>query len=197
MKNLQGFVTVCIACSGLVGCSILEEEFGDIDLLNPTNINIGLANAESATATPVGSLPSGASGSVSYDGAIAAATSGDYDGTLYAAMSMDVDFAGGGITGTVSNAVLFNDTTSKIDQNLSGTLTLTGNEALGGVAMTATGTLTGVGAVSGAGTVGLVMTGNVRTDLATADTVYGTFADTTISGLGLDLTQGEFYGTTP
>jgi hypothetical protein len=197
MKNLKELVVIGIVCSGLVGCAAVEAELGDIDLLNPTNINIGLANAESATATPMGSLPSGTSGSVTYEGAVAAATSGAYDGTLYAAMSMNVDFAGGGITGTVSDAFLYNDLTAQTDETLSGTLTLAGNEVAGGIVATASGNLTGVGVVTGTGPTVLVMAGNVRTDAAAADTVYGTIADTTMGGLGINLTLGEFYGTTP
>lgn len=194
MKKTLSVTALVASALVLSGCS--PEDVLLARSRGVTEDNLALAAAELAPVTSVGSLPSG---SVRYDGVVAASTSGAYVGSLYADITMNVDFAGGGITGTIANADLVDDNTGNVVQNLTGSLALTGNEAAGGIAMSASGSLTGLpgGQVSGVSNAALVLAGTVRSDVTTADTVYGTMTGGVAGGFDLNLSQGEFYGTTP
>ena len=189
MRNAFVPCLLAIVVSSLSGCDeyLLER------LRDPSVDNVNLANAAAAPATPVGSLPTG---SVTYDGVVAASTAGDFVGSLYADMSMNVNFGSGGITGTIDNADLVDDFTGDVVQNLSGSLTMTGTENNGFVSANATGALIGTGGlVTGTSTVGLALLGNVRTDVAAGDTVYGVMTGGVTGDFDLTLSAGEFYGS--
>jgi hypothetical protein len=184
-----------LSCMTLAGCEVLEDE------LNPfardtTNDNLALAAAAAAPVTPPLSVPT--AGSATYDGVVAASVSGDYIGSLYADLAMTVDFGTGTVSGQVSHADLVDDNTGSVVQNLDGTLTVVGGQAGGVVTATASGVLaaTSSGPLSGTGTANLGLSGDVRSDTSTADTVYGTATGAISGGIDLDLSNGEFYGTT-
>lgn len=190
------FLTGLFACAalGLSGCDQFDG-FGNPTLRDTSQDNINLANAEAAPITPVLGIPT--TGLVTYDGVIAANTTGAHVGSLYADLSMGVDFGSNVITGSITNVDLVNDTTGNVVQDLAGSLTLAGTQTLGGVVATATGSLTGTGPVTGVGTAAFVLAGTVRSDVTAADTVFGTMDGTVGGGFALDLSAGEFYGTAP
>ena len=78
-------------------------------------------------------------------------------------------------------------------------MTGTQSDTLAGatVGATATGTLAGAGTVTGVSNAALVLAGTVRSDVTTADTVYGAMTGGVAGGFNLNLSNGEFYGTTP
>lgn len=136
---------------------------------------------------------------MTYDGVVTASTSGAYVGSLYADLSMDVDFAGGAITGSIINVDLVDDAAGDVVQDLTGTLVLDGDQtdtlARAIVGATATGNLTGAGVVTGTTTAVLVLAGSVRSDVTDADTVYGTMSGGMAGSFNLSLSGGQFYGT--
>ena len=136
-------------------------------------------------------------GFVTYEGVVAGDTAGSFSGRLYADMTMNVDFAGGDITGSIDNVDLVNDATGDIVQELTGALALSGTESEilpGTLGATATGQLSGLGVVNGTTTAALALAGAVRTDNTAADTVYGSVAGGMAGAFNLSLSAGEFYG---
>ena len=197
MKSAVLFGLLASLTIGLSGCDDFGG-FGNLDQRNTLIDDANLDNAEAAPVTPLAAIPT--TGTVTYDGVVAASTTGAYVGSLYADMSMDVDFAGGAITGSITNVDLVDDATGNVVQGLTGTLALTGDQtdtpAGGIVGATATGNLTGAGVVTGTTTAVLVFAGSVRSDVTPADTVYGTMSGGMAGGFALDLSQGKFFGTT-
>ena len=193
MKSAILFGLLASLTIGLSGCGDFGG-FGNPDQRNTLIDDANLDNAEAAPVTPVLGIPT--TGTVTYDGVITANTTGAHVGSLYADLSMGVNFTSHAITGAITNVDLVNDTTGNVVQDLGGTLTLTGTQTLGGVVATATGNLTGTGPVTGVGTAAFVLAGTVRSDVTVADTVYGSMAGGVGGGFTLNLSQGEFFGTT-
>jgi hypothetical protein len=195
MRNQHLSGLVIVAFVALSGCEESDIEQIRDQIRDPTNDNLVLAAAAAAPVTPVAALPT--SGSANYDGVLAGTVAGDFVGSMYANLAMSIDFGSGDVTGEVSNADLLDDF-GNIVQNLDGTLDVDGENADGVVTAQATGTLSGAsgGLVSGSTVADFDLSGTVRTDVTDADTVYGTVTGGTVGDFDLDLSNGEFSGTT-
>lgn len=194
MMRFQMSWLVVASCTVLLSaCARPEEEdvFPDTDR-STTDDNLALANAAIQPLTPVASLPGG---SVNYSGVLAASVTGDYTGSLYADLDMTVDFAAFDVTGMVGNVDLIDDATGDVVQDLRGTPALNGTADQGAIAGQVTGTLTGVGSVTGVSTASFILGGTTRTGTTPGDTIYGPVIGNTFGGFNLALSNGEFYAS--
>jgi len=106
-----------------------------------------------------------------------------------------VDFAAFDVTGMVGNVDLIDDATGDVVQDLRGTPALNGTADQGAIAGQVTGTLTGVGSVTGVSTASFILGGTTRTGTTPGDTIYGPVIGNTFGGFNLALSNGEFYAS--
>lgn len=134
-------------------------------------------------------------GMVSYDGQIGADVQGDAVGSILADMTMIVGFSSNDITGNVTNMNLI-DLDGTPNQQLTGTLQISGIESNGSLDAAAAGEITGVD-VDGFevdSQMNLVLEGAVYDDSGTADAVFGSAEGEANGDFYLDV-DGVFFGT--
>jgi len=171
------------------------------DSPTPPSITAAEAVAINTEADRVQELPDTAiadlpTDSVTYNGHIGGAISGDAEGSIIGDLSMDVNFDSNTIGGEVDNVNLLDDEDVP-EQLLGGSLSISGSENDGLLSATATGTLTAVGeeSVRGSSDVTMTLTGNVLTDTTDGDAVAGDVYGNGTGDFDINLSDGAFYGT--
>ena len=189
MKTSLILASVCVA--GLAACdSPTPPSYSAQDVQNISNEADRVFELPD---TAIGDLPSG---SVSYSGHAGGNVSGDADGSVIGDMTMSVNFAGGGITGTIDNLNLI-DEDDVPSQLLGGALTISGSQNAGVLTATATGNLDAVGdeSVRGSSSVSLNLSGNVLTDVNDGDTVAGQLSGSGTGDFDINVYDGGFFGS--
>ncbi len=142
--------------------------------------------------TNVNDLPTG---TVSYEGQIGANVQGNAVGSILADMNMIVGFSSNDITGNVTNINLI-DPDGTPNQQLTGTLQISGIENSGDLDAVAAGEITGVDTDGFAvdSQMNLNLEGAVYDDAGTGDAVFGTVEGEANGDFFLDV-DGVFFGT--
>ena len=159
------------------------------------DVDRAMAEANRISVLPETSIVDLPTGSVTYEGQLGADVSGDAQGDILADMTMIVGFASNDISGNVTNINLI-DPNGIPNQQLGGTLQITGIENNGNLNATAAGQITGVDndgfVVDSQMDLGLV--GAVHDDLDEGDAVFGSVDGEANGDFFLDV-DGVFFGT--
>ena len=196
------------ACAALVSLSACDTPVAAT--AGQTDFNSARATFAALSDNPRSAEPGG---SASYIGKISSnATINEGGGyTIVGDMEMDIDFASNGtnVSGSITQVNLIDSLNADGTQTMTngagtetpGTLTISGSRVDSGIFATATGQLGAVLPDSGIETraaMNLQMAGSVRSTVETSDTVLGTFtgvgAATSLDGMAVTLSNGQFYG---
>lgn len=167
--------------------------------ITPGDIAAAIAERNRVAALPATALADLPTGSVRYDGNVYsnAIIDGEIGYSILGDMAMNVNFAGGGVSGVVDNINLIDNGVP--DQLLGGDLRISGATANGGISAVANGRIDAVGSdlpFRGASDIRLNMTGTVRDD-GPGTAVYGNVTGGSIGDSDFDVTLigGTFFGT--
>jgi hypothetical protein len=202
------YVLVAAALVGLSACdSALEAT------KNSTDFNIAYATYGNLLGSPFSSAPSGGG---TYNGEVTsnAFINGKGGYRIVGDMDMTIDFgqAGSNLSGAITDINLLDDVYSVATQQMTngnganGSLSIAGSRSGSSISANATGRLGAVLAdedgdssmLETRADINWRMVGNVRTTTKVSDTVLGTFSgsgtQTSVNGMTVSTSGGEFYG---